>query len=132
MTLPKLSLYCILKSIFNPCFLTERIPLRISHQLIFSPYLCSLKHVTSQVSCGEFRVKNSVLCLHIGLAFYCCFSLKICVFTIFIFFFDWVSNFCNRILTTQKPELVIRNCQPNCMNLKHLNIKLVYSKLVIS
>ena len=30
-------------------------------------------------------------------------------------FFDEVSNFRNRILTNQKPELVIRNCQWNCM-----------------
>ena len=38
-----------------------------------------------------------------------------CVFIIFISFFDEWSNFRNRILTTQKPELVIRNCPWNCM-----------------
>ena len=33
----------------------------------------------------------------------------------FFFFFDKVSNFHN-MLTSQKPELVIRNCQWNCMH----------------
>ena len=41
------------------------------------------------------------------------FHQKICVFIIFISFFDEVSNL--RILTNQKPELLIRNCQCNCM-----------------
>ena len=44
------------------------------------------------------------------------FHQKICVFIIIISFFDVVSNFCNRILTNQKPELVIGNCQWNYMN----------------
>ena len=33
----------------------------------------------------------------------------------FISFFEKVSNFLNIILTNQKLELVIRNCQGNCM-----------------
>ena len=33
---------------------------------------------------------------------------------IYFFFLDEVSNFHNRILTDQKPELVIRHCQCNC------------------
>ena len=41
------------------------------------------------------------------------FHQKICVFIIFISFFDEVSNL--RILTNQKPELLIRNCQCNYM-----------------
>ena len=40
---------------------------------------------------------------------------KIYVFIIFISFFDKVSNFRNRILTNQKRELVVSNCQWNCM-----------------
>ena len=40
---------------------------------------------------------------------------KICVFIIFISFFDEVSNFRNRILTKQKRELIVSNCQWNCM-----------------
>ena len=47
-------------------------------------------------------------------------SKKLCVFIIFISFFETLSNFCNRILTNQKSEFVIRNCQWNCME----NIKL--------
>ena len=34
---------------------------------------------------------------------------------IFIYFFDEVSNFCNRILSNQKHELMVSNCQWNCM-----------------
>ena len=44
------------------------------------------------------------------------FHQKIRVLIIFISYFDEVSNFCNRILTNQKPELVIRNCHLNCEN----------------
>ena len=40
---------------------------------------------------------------------------KICVFIIFISFFDELSNFCNRILTNQKRKLVVSNCQWNFM-----------------
>ena len=78
-------------------------------------YLSSLEHVTLRVSGGEFRVKNATLCLHI--LFWNCFVLhqKICVFFIFISFFDEVPNICNRMLTSQKSELVIRNCQWNCL-----------------
>ena len=44
------------------------------------------------------------------------FVIKRFVFIIFIScFFDKVSNLRNRTLTNQKPELVIRNCQWNCM-----------------
>ena len=55
-----------------------------------------------------------VLCTF--LEFFCCFSRhRICVFIIFISFSDKVSNFRNRILTNQKRELVVSNCQWNCM-----------------
>ena len=43
------------------------------------------------------------------------FDHKICVFIIFISFFDEKLNFRNRILTNQKRELVVSNCQWNCM-----------------
>ena len=61
---------------------------------------------------GKFRVKNATLWLH---TFCCWFSLKVYVFFTFISFFEEASNFRNRILTNQKPELVIRNCRWNCM-----------------
>ena len=57
----------------------------------------------------------------IFLASFCCFSSKKLFssfsfhFSIYLFIFlDEVSNFHNRILTNQKPELVIRHCQCNC------------------
>ena len=43
---------------------------------------------------------------------------KIFVFIIFISFFDEISNFPNRVLTDQKNELLVSNCQWNCMK-KH-------------
>ena len=49
------------------------------------------------------------------LALFDVFHHKVCVVIIFISFFDKVSNFHNRILTNQKQELVIRNCQWNYM-----------------
>ena len=53
---------------------------------------------------------------------------KFCGFIIFISLFDEVLNFGNRILTNQKPELVIRNCQWNCMMYELL----VYNALTLS
>ena len=41
---------------------------------------------------------------------------KKCVFIIFTFFFDKVSSFRNKILTSLKPELIIKKCQWNCMH----------------
>ena len=38
---------------------------------------------------------------------------RFCVFAILVTFIDEVSNLHNRILTNQKPELVIRKCQWN-------------------
>ena len=43
------------------------------------------------------------------------FRYKICVFIIFISFFDEVSNFCNSIYTNKKRESMVSNCQWNCM-----------------
>ena len=63
---------------------------------MFSPYLQSLEQVTSQVSGGDLRVKYIALGLHIH-------------------FFWWSTKIPHRMLTNQKPKLVIRNCQWNCM-----------------
>ena len=60
---------------------------------------------------GEFKVSNAILCLHILFWYFFVFFHQKIVFIIFISFFDEVSSFRNRILTNQKPELVIRNCQ---------------------
>ena len=43
------------------------------------------------------------------LTFFAFFHHKICVFIIFVSFFDKVSNFRNSILTNQKRELVVSN-----------------------
>ena len=51
------------------------------------------------------RIKNAFL------AFFVLFHHKICVFIIFISFFDEVSNFHNRLPTNQKQEMVVQNCQ---------------------
>ena len=72
----------------------------------------SMIYITGQ--CGEFRVKNTNLCLHI--LFWHCFVVfhqKIVFLSFSFIFFDEVSNFRNRILTTQKPEM--RTCQWNCV-----------------
>ena len=69
---------------------------------------------------GELRKKNATLWftytflefLFVAVVFHQNFSVS----TIFISFFDKASNLHNRILTNQKSELVIRNCQWNCMN----------------
>ena len=71
------------------------------HQYIFS---VSLKfrayYITSQ--CGQFIKKCYLIVLCTFLAFFVFFHHKICVFVIFI-------------STNQKRELVVSNCQRNCM-----------------
>ena len=49
------------------------------------------------------------------LAFFCCFSSKICVFVILVSLVDEVTNFHNRIWTNHKSELTIKKCQWDCM-----------------
>ena len=64
---------------------------------------------------GYFKIKTL---LYILIYFFGIFLLffyhKNCVFIIFISFL-MESNFRNRILTNQKHELVVSNCQRNCM-----------------
>ena len=70
---------------------------------------------------GEFRVKNATLCLHVLLwlllllLLLLLFSIRDLCYHRFHFLFNEVLNFLNRISTNQKPELVIRNCQWDCM-----------------
>ena len=64
---------------------------------------------------SEKAIQRSVYIYFFGIFFYLIvFHQKICFYH-FKFFFDEQSNFRNRILTNQKPELVIRNCQWNCV-----------------
>ena len=74
---------------FTDNFLSPRCFLRISK-------VWSMLYTGQQ---SEFRVKNATLCLHVLFRhFFVAFYQKICVFIIFISFFDKVSNFRNRIL----------------------------------
>ena len=82
---------------------------------IFSPYLWSLKHVTSGSVEQVLSKESYFMFLCTFLTFCCCFlSKKLCFYHFHCFFFE-VSNFRSRILTNQESELVIRNCQWHCM-----------------
>ena len=84
---------------------------------IFTPYLVS-KFWVCYIHGSEEQVQSKE-CYYMftDTFFYCCwFSLKNCVFIILISFFGEVSNFCNRILTNQKPGLVIKNWRWKCMD----------------
>ena len=102
-------------SIFNAT--KKCVPLTISFHLYFlriSKVWSMLHHGSvGQVQSKECYFKfTHTLLWH----FFVVFHQKICVFIIFISFFDEVSNFRNKILTNLKPELMIRNCQWNCMH----------------
>ena len=56
---------------------------------------------------------------------------KSCVFIIFISFFDEVSNFRYVILTNQKQDSVIRNCQRNFMKLSQLVTRRCFAVLLL-
>ena len=64
---------------------------------------------------GKFRVKNTTLCLRILFWYFCLllvclfvFHKKIVILSFFIFCFNELPNFRNRILTNQKPELSVK------------------------
>ena len=84
--------------------LLECVSLTISYHLHF----LRISQVSSMLHHGSVGQVQSKECYFIitytFLAFFCCFTSKICVFIIFISFFDEVSNFGNRILNSQKPE----------------------------
>ena len=94
------------------------VPLTISDQLISVSLKFRACYITSQW--GEFRIKNDIMQLlyvffTLSFDIFIVFHHKICVVIIFVSFFDEVLNSRNRILTNQKQELVIRNCQWNYM-----------------
>ena len=96
----------------------ECVPLAIFYHLSFLRIskVWSMVHHGSFGWVQKFRIKNASWCVHIIFwHVFAVFHQKI-VFIIFsFFFFDEVSNFGNRIVTIQKPELVRRNCQWNSM-----------------
>ena len=65
---------------------------------------------------GDFRVQNAAIHVHtvfwgfFNFGFYHFHFFFFFLFFFFFFFFEKLSNFHNRILTNQKPELVITNC----------------------
>ena len=100
-------------SIFNA--ITECVPLAISFHL----YFLRISKVWSMLHHGSVGQVQSKECYFRFYVLYDIFLLflnkKKCVFIIFISFSDEISNFRSKILTNMKPELVIRNCQWNCM-----------------
>ena len=89
----------------------ECVRLRKWYQYIFSISLKSgAYYITGQW--GEFIQKCYLMLSYTVLVV---FQHEICVFMIFISFFDEVSHSRNRISTNQKYELVVSNCQWNCM-----------------
>ena len=79
------------------------------------------------------RVQSKDCCIMFTYTFFCIFVVvfhqKICFYH-FHFFFDKVSNLRNRILTNQKPELMIINCHWNSMlgrkyGLSHITVIII-------
>ena len=103
--------------------LYECVPLAIFYHL----YFLHISKVSSMLyhhgSVGQVHSKECYFIFTCTfLTFFCCFSSKnLCSYQ-FHFFFDEVSNFGSRILTNQKPEQVIKNCQWNCMLLLTSNV----------
>ena len=58
---------------------------------------------------GRVHKKYYLMLLYTFSAFFVVFHHKICVLIIFIYFFDEVSNFRNRMLNNQKREMVVSN-----------------------
>ena len=102
-----------------PAFLSKI--LRVCSIGIFL-YLCYLRitKVWSMLHHGSVGWVQSKECsFFVHIYFFGIFLLflhqKSCAVIIFVTFFYYVPNFFNRILTNQKPKLVIKNWQWNCM-----------------
>ena len=85
---------------------------------------------------GEFRTRIKNTTIYLLIYFFGIFCIvchcKTYVFTIFDSFYE-VSSFRNRILTTQKQELMIRNCQWSCTFLSfNLNKCLDFETMALS
>ena len=99
--------YLVIRMCFNDNILSH----------ILFPYLQSLERCGASGLLGRVHSKERYFkftCIFLSF-FLLFFTQKKCAFIIFISFFDKVSHFCNKILANQKPELVIRICQWNCM-----------------
>ena len=84
-----------------------------------SYFSVSLKFGACCISRSVVGVQNENNTLNFNLVF-CYFFVVFVIKLHFITFFDELPNFCNRILTSQKHELVVSNCQWNCVYCKLL------------
>ena len=97
--------------IFNAT--TECVSLTISFHLCF---LCIFKFwsMLHHGSVGQVQSKEYYFMFtYTFVTFFVVFHQKICVFIIFISFSDELANCHNKILTSLKPGLMIKNCQWN-------------------
>ena len=88
----------------------ECVPITISYH----PHFLRLSNVWSMLHHGiVWWAQNKGCNFTFTCKFFCLFFVvfhdKICVFIIFVSFLDQVSKFWNKVLTNQKPELVMRN-----------------------
>ena len=93
-------------------FVWQNEPIIFSVSLKFETY-----YITGQWDNSKKKCYSMLWCNFFGiflLLFLLLFVVK-CVFLPFSFLFYKVSNFCNKILTSQKCELVVSNCQWNYM-----------------
>ena len=77
-------------------------------------YFLRLSKVWSMLHQGSVWLVHKK-CYLMLLSFMYPFGFFLCAFIISISFFNKVSNFRNKILTNQKRELVVSNCQWNCL-----------------
>ena len=71
-------------------------------------------------SVGRVQGKDAILCWHLTFLVLVFVFHKDLSFIIFISFFDKILSFKKRILSNQKPGLVIKHCQWNCMTTSFL------------
>ena len=102
--------WVLVRKINFSCNLDGKQKTRVKYKRIWKIKSIQLKfgacYITSQW--GKFEIKRTIICFR-HILFYCFSSLNLRCF--YFHFFDKVSNFRNRILTNQKQELVIKNCQ---------------------
>ena len=73
-----------------------------------------MEHFTARVSGASSFKKIYIMILYTFLAFFVAFHDKVFILIVFISFLDKLLNFRNRILTNQKRELMVSNCQRIC------------------
>ena len=120
----------------SPRSLTECVRLTISYHFNFSR-LSKIWNMLRHWSVRRVKCKECYFMFSFTFLSFFMFFIKKCLFFIifiylvnFFFFFDEESNFCNRILTNQKQEFVIRDGLLNCRN--DINIQFHWQFLITS